>query len=79
MRVWRIGKPQSSIQRLKNNARAYVHVYLKRGKIQRGPCEVCGNPDTQSHHDDYSKPLEIRWLCREHHLNEYGQQIRKPA
>jgi len=28
------------------------------------PCEVCGSTqDINRHHDDYTKPLEIRWLC----------------
>lgn len=31
------------------------------------PCEVCGTTPAQRHHDDYSKPLEIRWLCPVHH------------
>src|SRR5262245_57418077 len=39
---------------------------LKRGKIKRQPCEVCGST-AQMHHDDYSRPLEVRWLCRPHH------------
>ena len=39
------------------------------GKIERGRCEQCGTSvDVQGHHDDYSKPLEVRWLCRAHHM-----------
>lgn len=48
------------------NARAYAHVYLYRGKIDRLLCEVCGE-DAEMHHPDYSKPLEVIWLCRAHH------------
>jgi len=44
-------------------------MYLRRGKIPRRPCEVCGDPNAEMHHDDYSKPLDIRWLCREHHMD----------
>lgn len=41
------------------------------GKIQRLPCEKCGNPNTHAHHHDYSKPLEVRWLCALHHKKEH--------
>ena len=34
------------------------------------PCEVCG-AEGQRHHDDYSKPDQIRWLCRTHHAIEH--------
>lgn len=27
------------------------------------PCEACGAQATDRHHDNYNKPLEIRWLC----------------
>lgn len=37
------------------------------GRIERLPCEVCGNPKSQGHHSDYSKPLEVIWLCALHH------------
>lgn len=60
-------------QRVKATARAYANVYQRRGKLVPGPCEVCGSVDTEKHHDDYSRPLAVRWLCRVHHL-EIGSQ-----
>lgn len=58
--------------RKKINARAYLHVYVKRGIVTKLPCKICGNPDTQAHHNDYSKPLEVEWFCRSHHLEFHG-------
>jgi len=37
------------------------------GRLKRQPCEVCGYLDVHGHHDDYDKPLQVRWLCAEHH------------
>lgn len=54
--------------RKKANARSYLHVYVSRGKVHKLPCEVCGCERSEAHHVDYNKPLEVHWLCREHHL-----------
>jgi hypothetical protein len=35
--------------------------------IKRGNCEICDIPNAHAHHEDYSKPFEVRWLCRKHH------------
>lgn len=40
---------------------------IKKGKLIRQPCEVCGDLKSEAHHDDYSKPLIVRWLCKDHH------------
>lgn len=55
--------------RQKANCRSYANVNLRRGKIEKKPCEVCGSEESQMHHEDYSKPLEVRWFCRNHHLD----------
>ena len=53
--------------RQRGNARAYARVYQSRGMLLAQPCEVCGDTKVEKHHDDYSKPLEVRWLCKTHH------------
>lgn len=61
----------------KQKAVAKVQVALEYGDLTRKPCEVCGSVlKVQAHHDDYDKPLEVRWLCARHHLRHHGQ---KPA
>ena len=40
---------------------------IRSGKLKREPCEVCNNLKTLAHHDDYSKPLEVRWFCASCH------------
>lgn len=41
---------------------------LRRKKLFKQPCEVChSTTNVQAHHDDYAKPLEVRWLCVKHH------------
>ncbi len=62
-------------QRKKANARSYANVYLKRGVIQRKPCSVCGDEKSEMHHNDYSKPTEIIWFCRKHHLESHSANL----
>lgn len=48
-------------------ARTAVRAALRKGSIIRQDCEQCGSSRSEAHHNDYSKPLDIRWLCRPHH------------
>lgn len=38
------------------------------GHIHKESCAICGAQDTEGHHRDYSKPLEVVWLCDSHRL-----------
>ena len=60
----------------KTQAHHMVEAALDHGRLAREPCEACGSPDTQSHHDDYSKPLDVRWLCIPHHA-EWHQDMQR--
>jgi len=70
----------SDEQRKKANARSYANVYKRRGKLIEKDCEECGSPDSQMHHEDYDKPLQVTWLCRECHLelHEAENEIKEP-
>ena len=48
---------------------------LKAGRLTREPCCICGEVDSQGHHKDYSKPLEVTWLCRLHHRELEGRCV----
>lgn len=58
----------------KDRARNAVSNALRDGRIVRGPCEVCGGK-AQAHHEDYRRPLHVRWLCFKHHREEAHGQI----
>lgn len=51
----------------KNRARGLVSKAIRSGKISALPCWVCGSEQSEAHHPDYSMPLDVVWLCREHH------------
>jgi hypothetical protein len=54
------------------NANSAVSNAKVSGKLKVQPCEACGSTyKVEAHHTDYSKPLDVRWLCRKHHLAEH--------
>jgi hypothetical protein len=59
----------------KAKAHAKVSKAIKKGTLAKMPCQICGDI-AQAHHDDYSKPLDVRWLCVKHH-NEHHVEMRR--
>lgn len=63
---WRRNRDRESVR---NKTRYAIRV----GKLVRQPCSVCGAVEVEAHHTDYSKPLEVVWLCHTHHLEAHGK------
>lgn len=57
-------------KRAKHIIRCAVGAAVRHGKLRRLPCEVCG-AQAHAHHDDYSRPLDVRWLCPMHHKQHH--------
>lgn len=57
--------------------KAYIAVQsaIRNGSLVRGKCEICGLKKTHAHHDDYSKPLDVRWLCALCHIRVHKYMI----
>lgn len=59
--AWALRNPE------KRAAEFAVSNAVRDGRLQRLPCYVCGSSDSEGHHEDYSRPLDVIWLCPKHH------------
>lgn len=57
-------------QVLRSQCRSKFWYALKCGRINKQPCGVCGDKG-QAHHSDYTKPLDVEWLCDKHHREKH--------
>lgn len=64
-------------RRNRPRVRAHELVYeaIKRGELVRPTvCSGCGEGGRiEAHHDDYSKPLDVRWLCPRCHKARHAE------
>lgn len=70
LKIWRAQNP------LKATAHKLTTRAIRSGDLVPQPCEVCGKLKVDAHHDDYSKPLSVRWLCRPHHKEHHARELR---
>jgi len=60
----------------KYKARQAVLIAVRAGRMEKLPCQVCGDPAAEAHHPDYSRPLDVVWLCAPHHRAEHRRMRR---
>lgn len=69
-REWRKTHKLTEEQKIRDRCRSYTNVYKQRGLLEVQRCVVCGDK-AEAHHEDYTKPLDVVWLCRKHHKQRH--------
>ncbi len=62
---WRKAHPD------RKNAQQTLNRAVRTGKVKKQLCWVCGEK-AEAHHPDYSKPLDVVWLCTMHHRQTHA-------
>lgn len=82
-RAWRAAHPDETLAYNRKyrdefpdrvSARHAVGTAIRCGKLERHPCEICGDTNAQAHHDNYDLPLAVRWLCPVHHAELHATE-----
>lgn len=84
------GRRDQKLWRSRNVAKARAHTAvqsaIKAGTLIVTPCARCGfGLGLQAHHEDYTKPLDVTWLCppchgqRHREINEERRQTKRAA
>lgn len=58
----------------KVKARKALNHAVAAGRVIREACCSCGNSKAQAHHEDYSRPLDVVWLCARCHSRLHNQK-----
>jgi len=83
---WKGGEPTNyrlskRRYRARHPEKARAHMMVRDaiavGILHREPCSICGALASQAHHEDYSRPLDVNWLCKEHHEQRHIELRKK--
>jgi len=75
-------KEYSKNNQEKIKAKLKARQAIKKGELKKEPCEFCGSIKSEAHHPDYSKPLEVMWVCHKHHMQLHSpnfEELFEPA
>lgn len=62
LQQWREAHPE------RRAAHVAVGNAIRDGRLSKQPCAFCGTSEpVEAHHHDYSKPLDVTWLCKPCH------------
>lgn len=78
LKRWRKQNPETVRAQKKRHpekmrARYAVANAIRDGRLKKRPCEVCGAKKVEGHHEDYSRPLDVNWLCNVHHRARHSE------
>lgn len=59
----------------KYKAHSIVRKSIRLGILNKLPCFICGNINSHAHHEDYNNPLDVMWLCPQHHKDIHVGKI----
>ncbi len=60
---------------VKYKARQITAHAIASGRLVRQPCVHCGEKKVEAHHPDYSKPLDVVWVCFFCHRTHEHKQV----
>lgn len=77
VRLWHatVAYARHIVRQSKVDARVKASRAAKKGILTKTPC-ACGSTATEGHHEDYSKPLEVVWMCRQCHCALHAERKR---
>lgn len=78
-KVVEVSRQAAELERVKDLCRRETRRAIADGRLVRQPCERCSKLKVQAHHDDYSKPLEVRWLCPVCHNHLHAERGERPG
>jgi hypothetical protein len=64
---------RNPLLRPKMEARWILRRAVAAGLVAKTNCERCGAVKVEGHHTNYSKPLDVTWLCSRCHRREHAK------